>query len=465
MQDTEFQRRSTQQEKTKQMHRQAVPPKRPPQKEQRRMRRNKKARRQPPSPQRPLSPEAERLRQKRLRAKMRKRRRRRRLLMVFTTFALIAACIVVCCKLLFQVNGIRLEIGEEKFHYVLPAQESSDPSSDSAAPPDESAQLADPQSESAAASEPQQDTQSTPPDETAQSADPQSESAAASEPQQDAQSTQPEATAQPTQQPEIMHQGAKEVPAEQPIAQTGYTVGSIAELLQVYAGQNLLEMDLQQMIQTVEQQCPYLENVKIYYKLPNTLVVSASIAVPTFCVQVENEWAVLSANKKVVEHSPTQPEGLMVIAPGKVTADVGTPLIFAPDPEPVDEAAILSQTNLTEEERLQQLEKEKAETQASAEEDATTRQKHLEQMLSLFEKWEIRQDVTQVDVSDSMQLQFWYQGRVLVKLGTENEMSYKIQFAARILTQELSVSDQGTLDASAIQESGELRPVFSRSVQ
>ena len=437
MQDTEFQRRNTQQEKTKQMHRQAVLPKRPPQKEQRRMRRNKKARRQPPSPQRPLSPEAERLRQKRLRAKMRKRRRRRRLLMVFTTFALIAACIVVCCKLLFQVNGVRLEIGEEKFHYVLPVQESSDPSSDSAAPPDESAQ----------------------------SADPQSEPAAASEPQQDAQSTQPETTVQPTQQPEIMHQGAKEVSAEQPIAQTGYTVGGIAELLQVYAGQNLLEMDLQQMIQTVEQQCPYLENVKIYYKLPNTLVVSASIAVPTFCVQVENEWAVLSANKKVVEHSPTQPEGLMVIAPGKVTADVGTPLIFAPDPEPVDEAAILSQANLTEEERLQQLEKEKAGAQASAEEDATTRQNHLEQMLSLLEKWEIRQDVTQVDVSDSMQLQFWYQGRVLVKLGTENEMSYKIQFVARILTQELSVSDQGTLDASAIQESGELRPVFSRNVQ
>ncbi len=400
------------------------------------MRKQKRRSKQPPV-QRPLSPEAERLRQKRLRAKMRKRRRRRRLLMLVTTVALIAACIVVCCKLLFQVNGVRLEIGEQKFHYVLPSVQPFEQEEDAS-------EHTDATEESEAAS----DTAA-------------SETQSSSTEQQE---QQPTPSPQPTQPPEIMHQGAKEVGEEQPLDQTGYTVGTVVELLQVQAGENLFELDLEQMMQAVEKQCPYLENVAIRYKLPNTLAVGASIAVPTFCVQLDEGWAVLSANQKVIDISSSQPQSLVVLELGKITAELGTQLVFEPDAEPVDEAGILGQENLTEEERIAQLEQEKQLAQELAQEDALLRARHLENMLSLLEKWGIREDVTRVSVSDSMELQFWYQDRILVKLGTENELSYKIQFTARILTQELSVSDKGQLDASAIQESGELRPVFSRSI-
>ena len=81
-----------------------------------------------------------------------------------------------------------------------------------------------------------------------------------------------------------------------------------------------------------------------------------------------------------------------------------------------------------------------------------------------MDKWGLTEHITTIDVADEMELQVWYQGRILTKLGTDNQLDYKIQFAAEILTKQLSASDKGQLDVSNIREDGELRPVFSRTI-
>ena len=88
----------------------------------------------------------------------------------------------------------------------------------------------------------------------------------------------------------------------------------------------------------------------------------------------------------------------------------------------------------------------------------------LQLLLQTLDKWNLSADVTSVTVADDMEMQFGYQGRIQVLVGTSNQLDYKIQFSAEILAHQLSASDRGTLDSSNILSSGELQPVFSRDI-
>ena len=70
---------------------------------------------------------------------------------------------------------------------------------------------------------------------------------------------------------------------------------------------------------------------------------------------------------------------------------------------------------------------------------------------------------TALDISDTSQLSFTYQGRVDVLLGNSSSLDYKLRLAAKILTDPdkgLSGSDRGTLDVSDQLEDGEIRGYF-----
>ena len=83
--------------------------------------------------------------------------------------------------------------------------------------------------------------------------------------------------------------------------------------------------------------------------------------------------------------------------------------------------------------------------------------------------WQLLQDdglldgLTALDISDTSQLSFTYQGRVDVLLGNSSSLDYKLRMAAKILTDPdkgLSGSDRGTLDVSDQLEDGEIRGYF-----
>ena len=83
--------------------------------------------------------------------------------------------------------------------------------------------------------------------------------------------------------------------------------------------------------------------------------------------------------------------------------------------------------------------------------------------------WQLLQDdglldgLTALDISDTSQLSFTYQGRVDVLLGNSSSLDYKLRLAAKILTDPdkgLSGSDRGTLDVSDQLEDGEIRGYF-----
>ena len=480
-------------------------PQTPPRPPKNRAQRRAKGKRSSPPPSRPgaytgqreeIAERTIRLRNKRAQGQMRRRRRRRRLMHVALVTIGLIACMVFSLKVLFQVNGVRIDLGESSVYYQLPqlAAESSPATGSQSQPADSGSQAASsappeetpvPESQPAAdsASAPGSAAQSAPASDAAEPADGTADQAADTDPpaagvgvagvvredqpapteQPDSSAAQSGAASSASTTP-ATRQGATVVQADYQLPDVSYTVAQVVETMGVSLGDHLLEMDLEAMAQTLEQQLPWLENVRVRYRLPNTLVVQADPAHPRYALASEDQWATVSSRLKVLQLDSQQPQGLVSLDAGKAAVQVGQQLVLQTDPEPVDEAAILGQEDLSNEEKAAALEKARQEAQTAAQEASNQRMESLQLLLQTLDKWNLSADVTSVTVADDMEMQFGYQGRIQVLVGTSNQLDYKIQFSAEILAHQLSASDRGTLDSSNILSSGELQPVFSRDI-
>ena len=480
-------------------------PQTPPRPPKNRAQRRAKGKRSSPPPSRPgaytgqreeIAERTIRLRNKRAQGQMRRRRRRRRLMHVALVTIGLIACMVFSLKVLFQVNGVRIDLGESSVYYQLPqlAAESSPATGSQSQPADSGSQAASsappeetpvPESQPAAdsASAPGSAAQSAPASDAAEPADGTADQAADTEPpaagvgvagvvredqpapteQPDSSAAQSGAASSASTTP-ATRQGATVVQADYQLPDVSYTVAQVVETMGVSLGDHLLEMDLEAMAQTLEQQLPWLENVRVRYRLPNTLVVQADPAHPRYALASEDQWATVSSRLKVLQLDSQQPQGLVSLDAGKAAVQVGQQLVLQTDPEPVDEAAILGQEDLSNEEKAAAMEKARQEAQTAAQEASNQRMESLQLLLQTLDKWNLSADVTSVTVADDMEMQFGYQGRIQVLVGTSNQLDYKIQFSAEILAHQLSASDRGTLDSSNILSSGELQPVFSRDI-
>lgn len=480
-------------------------PQTPPRPPKNRAQRRAKGKRSSPPPSRPgaytgqreeIAERTIRLRNKRAQGQMRRRRRRRRLMHVALVTIGLIACMVFSLKVLFQVNGVRIDLDESSVYYQLPqlAAESSPATGSQSQPADSGSQAASsappeetpvPESQPAAdsASAPGSAAQSAPASDAAEPADGTADQAADTEPpaagvgvagvvredqpapaeQPDSSAAQSGAASSASTTP-ATRQGATVVQADYQLPDVSYTVAQVVETMGVSLGDHLLEMDLEAMAQTLEQQLPWLENVRVRYRLPNTLVVQADPAHPRYALASEDQWATVSSRLKVLQLDSQQPQGLVSLDAGKAAVQVGQQLVLQTDPEPVDEAAILGQEDLSNEEKTAALEKARQEAQTAAQEASNQRMESLQLLLQTLDKWNLSADVTSVTVADDMEMQFGYQSRIQVLVGTSNQLDYKIQFSAEILAHQLSASDRGTLDSSNILSSGELQPVFSRDI-
>ena len=128
-------------------------PQTPPRPPKNRAQRRAKGKRSSPPPSRPgaytgqreeIAERTIRLRNKRAQGQMRRRRRRRRLMHVALVTIGLIACMVFSLKVLFQVNGVRIDLGESSVYYQLPqlAAESSPASGSQSQPADSGSQAA-----------------------------------------------------------------------------------------------------------------------------------------------------------------------------------------------------------------------------------------------------------------------------------------------------------------------------------
>lgn len=224
-------------------------------------------------------------------------------------------------------------------------------------------------------------------------------------------------------------------------ANTGiYSEDQIISLLGISVGDNLFGFSTKEKSQILLNSLPYLDVAEVGTQMPGTVVIKVQPATERFMLQYGAQWLVLSDHLKVLRASDTQPEGLIWLEANVAQGQSMTPGSFLTVQDQADE-------------------------QATAESSHIPAQETLEQLMAELETYGLLDGVSIVDLTDMSELNFLYQGRVSVTLGTANNLDYKIRFAANLILDVdgtgLTASDRGTLDVSRQLEDGSIQATFN----
>lgn len=229
-------------------------------------------------------------------------------------------------------------------------------------------------------------------------------------------------------------------------ADTGiYTEDELISALGIEKNSNLFGFSTAEKTQQLAQQFPYLEQVQVEIQLPATVVVKVQPAVERFACMYSGGWMVLSDSLKILRTEISQPDGLVKLSialPSDFSPQVGQNIT------PESYNSLLGAEQAT---------AETAGLQASAMQTLTELLEGL-QANGLFD------GVTAMSVQDLSDIEFTYQNRVQVKLGSEPNLAYKLRLAAAALADPekgLSASDKGVLDISTQQSNGDIRAYFA----
>ena len=209
------------------------------------------------------------------------------------------------------------------------------------------------------------------------------------------------------------------VTVEAPGGTLAYEDSQIVAAFGQPTGENLFGFSTAEAQQAIAAALPYLESVEIKRRLPDTVVITATPAVETYAVESAAGWAVLSQSYKVLRLDAEAPAGLVRIDGAQADAPApGQPVKF------------------TEEDKLSILQTVLAKAQAQG-----------------------LGPLSEVNLTNTLELSVLYQDRIRIVLGTSNDMDYKIKWAWEMVTpgqtsDSLGEEERGTLDVSSRGEDG-----------
>lgn len=234
----------------------------------------------------------------------------------------------------------------------------------------------------------------------------------------------------------------------------GYTSEQILQALGVQKEENIFSFDPAAKAAALEKVFPMLEDIRVERDYPSTVVVRVAEAQPAYAMQTAKGWLTLSAGLKILAADSAQPTGLPTLYGGEpVSSDPGEQLCFEEE-TPANSTASESASDA-------------ASASAAVEEEAgDKRLEALSTLLTALDTAGMRGDVTRIEFADPEEMAFLYQDRISVRLGTLNELDYKLKLARHVLLNEdgkgCAATDTGTLDFTHISMSSTRKFTFAQ---
>ena len=190
-----------------------------------------------------------------------------------------------------------------------------------------------------------------------------------------------------------------------------YSPSDIIEASGIIAGDNLLRLNSQEIEEAILGQFPYIESVRVRRRFPPAVQLVVTQSTPAYAVRTVRGIALITEEGKLLEVGETliPPPDLPVIT-GLVTDGFSPGQRIDFDPENAERLVMLRYLY------------EAAENTA-------------------FGK------ITNVDVSNRLNMTLVYEDRLLLVLGSEADLEYKLTFLREVIN-DLKPDDQARLDAS-----------------
>lgn len=194
---------------------------------------------------------------------------------------------------------------------------------------------------------------------------------------------------------------------------SNYTAQEIIDASGIVAGDNLVRTSTEKCAERIESKLVYIEHAKITRSFPNTMVIDVEACVPTANFFCDDHILLISSGGKILEEIADPKAGLLNFMgtapmPGLLPGDKF---------ESIDEYKTSAIAKLM----------EYFNPGGSAEEIG------------------LREKVTLIDVTERSSLSYTYDGRIVVNLGSVNDIDYKINFSNEIISNNIGERTEGML--------------------
>ncbi len=198
------------------------------------------------------------------------------------------------------------------------------------------------------------------------------------------------------------------------IGNTLYNESDIIDVCNIGEGTNIFLAPKKPAADRIKASFPYFEDVKVGFKIPDTIKIEVTEAVEGYLIKIaDNDYLVISTKGRILNRvsDKSKYDLPIFIGPKLVSGDIGDYVEYE------DEKVVDMIENIT---------------QVFADNGY--------------------QGITEVDATNTAGITFTYQGRIKVKLGIPEDISYKIRTAMTIITTKIDVVPdskiRGTLDVS-----------------
>lgn len=173
-------------------------------------------------------------------------------------------------------------------------------------------------------------------------------------------------------------------------------------------GENLFLSDRTTGENNIKNAFPYVEDVKVSIKVPNTMEINITEAKPAYFIKDGNGYIVISDKGRMLEHTDTVTGSVPVITGCKLTSNkIG------------DYAEVEDQTVMP----------------------------VLNEIASSLINNDVK-GIKEINLSDMANAKLNYEDRINIILGVPEDVDYKIRIAMKIINENLALTDKGDLDVS-----------------
>ena len=222
---------------------------------------------------------------------------------------------------------------------------------------------------------------------------------------------------------------------------TKYTESEIIESSGILIGDNLFRLSASEISEKLTEQYPYIESVSIHRVFPPAIEIKIKQSIPVAVLkQKNNEYVLITQAGRVLERG-----NLLLSDDCLLVIGVDVKDYIPGDSLGTWNAEPRASRDETQDERTERLRRnETAKEQAEQEIEA------LKMMGYFFDAIKATDfhDITNLDISNRLDMQFMFENRLLVKLGSEAGLADKLLFVRIVATEHLHPMAHGTINAA-----------------
>lgn len=187
---------------------------------------------------------------------------------------------------------------------------------------------------------------------------------------------------------------------------SNYTADEIIEASGITAGDNLVRTSTDKCASQIESRLVYIENAKVTRSFPSTLVITVEASVPAANFVCDDSILLISGGGKVLDRIQEEKAGLLDFMGTDPMPDLIPGAMFKSSDEHKDNA--------------------------------------VKKLMEYFAE-NGSENITSVDVTDRSEISYTYDGRITVKLGSINDLEYKMKFSEEIIRTKIGEKTEGVL--------------------